>query len=225
MVTSNLSIARMCEDSQISSKLNMWAGALKLLLLLIALAQLGVALYYFSQNPVSGFMGIATSVLTGAVAMFVSPLLKGFAIIVEASTMIVLEHKEAEYYNKEAKIADIYSDREMSRMDASQPDAPRQKTPVPSAAPEPSVKASERVRAQAGNNLYAQEEAGRSSGGVGSWTKNPPARLRTGAKCRRVGTDKVMEIQDISMGRYTCMDPLTHKFLGDFKIDDLEFPM
>jgi hypothetical protein len=152
-----------------------------------------------------GAIYIGVGVLHAFVAFFFVYIIRAMAIITEAATVVVLEHKEAEYYSKEAKIANIYSEEEMDKEYAKPNKAASEEVPVA-----PTASKSAQVVKQ--------------SNGSG-WTSTPPARLRTGAKCRRRGDTKTMEIQDISMGRYTCMDPLTHKFLGDFKIEDLEFPV
>ena len=206
-ITSNLSIVRLCEDYQTSSKLNMWANIIKTLILLIAAAVIIFGVMMASKGMLAfGAVYVAIGVLHAFIAFFFVYIIRAIAIITEAATVIVLEHKEAEYYSREAKIANIYSEEEMNREysnDSRQSNASEEPV-IPQQPAKPDVNTS--------NN------------GSG-WTSTPPARLRTGAKCRRRGDTKTMEIQDISMGRYTCMDPLTHKFLGDFKLEDLEFPL
>jgi hypothetical protein len=205
-ITSNLAIVRLCEDCQTSSKINMWANIIKTLILLVAAAIIIFGIMMASQGMLwFGALYVAVGVLHAFVAFFFVYIIRAIAIITEAATVIVLEHKEAEYYSKEAKIANIYSEEEMDREYAKPNKAASEEVPVA-----PTASKSAQVVKQ--------------SNGSG-WTSTPPARLRTGAKCRRRGDTKTMEIQDISMGRYTCMDPLTHKFLGDFKIEDLEFPV
>jgi hypothetical protein len=205
-ITSNLSIVRLCEDYQTSSKLNMWANIIKTLILLVAAAIIIFGAIMASQGMLGfGAIYVAVGVLHAFVAFFFVYIIRAFAIITEAATMIVLEHKEAEYYSKEAKIANIYSEEEMNREYSN--------TKQNSTSEEPIVP------------LQPSKPAASASNNGSGWTSTPPARLRTGAKCRRRGDTKTMEIQDISMGRYTCMDPLTHKFLGDFKLEDLEFPL
>ena len=205
-ITSNLSIVRLCEDYQTSSKLNMWANIIKTLILLIAAAIIIFGVMMASKGMLAfGAIYVAVGVLHAFVAFFFVYIIRAIAIITEAATMIVLEHKEAEYYSKEAKIANIYSEEEMNREYSNG----RQN----STSEEPIVP------------LQPSKPAASASNNGSGWTSTPPARLRTGAKCRRRGDTKTMEIQDISMGRYTCMDPLTHKFLGDFKLEDLEFPL
>lgn len=204
-ITSNLSIVRLCEDFQTSSKLNMWANIIKTLILLVAAAIIVFGVMMASQGALAfGAIYVAVGVMHAFVAFFFVYIIRAIAIITEAATVIVLEHKEAEYYSKEAKIANIYSEEEMNREYSN---VKSSATEEPVAPQQPSKPA-----------------ANPSNNGSG-WTSTPPARLRTGAKCRRRGDTKTMEIQDISMGRYTCMDPLTHKFLGDFKLEDLEFPL
>ena len=205
-ITSNLAIVRLCEDYQTSSKINMWANIIKTLILLAAAACIIFGVMAASKGLlVPGVLYIALGLVHAFIAFFCVYIIRAIAIITEAATVIVLEHKEAEYYSKEAKIASIYSEEEMNREYAKPNKA------VADEAPEtPTVSKSARVVTETSNS---------------GWTSTPPARLRTGAKCRRRGDTKTMEIQDISMGRYTCMDPLTHKFLGDFKIEDLEFPV
>ncbi len=205
-ITSNLSIVRLCEDYQTSNKLNMWANIIKTLILLVAAAIIIFGAIMASQGMLGfGAIYVAVGVLHAFVAFFFVYIIRAFAIITEAATMIVLEHKEAEYYSKEAKIANIYSEEEMNREYSN--------NKQDSASEEPIVP------------LQPSKPAASASNNGSGWTSTPPARLRTGAKCRRRGDTKTMEIQDISMGRYTCMDPLTHKFLGDFKLEDLEFPL
>lgn len=205
-ITSNLSIVRLCEDYQTSSKLNMWANIIKTLILLIAAAIIIFGAIMASQGMLGfGAIYVAVGVLHAFVAFFFVYIIRAIAIITEAATMIVLEHKEAEYYSKEAKIANIYSEEEMNKEYSSGKQS--------SASEEPAVP-----------QQPAKPAVNTANNGSG-WTSTPPARLRTGAKCRRRGDTRTMEIQDISMGRYTCMDPLTHKFLGDFKLEDLEFPV
>ena len=205
-ITSNLSIVRLCEDYQTSSKLNMWANIIKTLILLVAAAIIIFGVMMASQGMLAfGAIYVAVGVLHAFVAFFFVYIIRAIAIITEAATMIVLEHKEAEYYSKEAKIANIYSEEEMNREYSN--------TKQNSTSEEPIVP------------LQPSKPAASASNNGSGWTSTPPARLRTGAKCRRRGDTKTMEIQDISMGRYTCMDPLTHKFLGDFKLEDLEFPL
>ena len=205
-ITSNLSIVRLCEDYQTSSKLNMWANIIKTLILLVAAAIIIFGVMMASQGMLAfGAIYVAVGVLHAFIAFFFVYIIRAFAIITEAATMIVLEHKEAEYYSKEAKIANIYSEEEMNREYSN--------NKQDSASEEPIVP------------LQPSKPAASASNNGSGWTSTPPARLRTGAKCRRRGDTKTMEIQDISMGRYTCMDPLTHKFLGDFKLEDLEFPL
>jgi membrane protein implicated in regulation of membrane protease activity len=205
-ITSNLSIVRLCEDYQTSSKLNMWANIIKTLILLVAAAIIIFGVMMASKGMLAfGAIYVAVGVLHAFVAFFFVYIIRAFAIITEAATMIVLEHKEAEYYSKEAKIANIYSEEEMNREYSN--------NKQDSASEEPIVP------------LQPSKPAASASNNGSGWTSTPPARLRTGAKCRRRGDTKTMEIQDISMGRYTCMDPLTHKFLGDFKLEDLEFPV
>ena len=205
-ITSNLSIVRLCEDYQTSNKLNMWANIIKTLILLVAAAIIIFGAIMASQGMLGfGAIYVAVGVLHAFVAFFFVYIIRAFAIITEAATMIVLEHKEAEYYSKEAKIANIYSEEEMNREYSN--------TKQNSTSEEPIVP------------LQPSKPAASASNSGSGWTTTPPARLRTGAKCRRRGDTKTMEIQDISMGRYTCMDPLTHKFLGDFKLEDLEFPL
>ena len=205
-ITSNLSIVRLCEDYQTSSKLNMWANIIKTLILLVAAAIIIFGVMMASKGMLAfGAIYVAVGVLHAFVAFFFVYIIRAFAIITEAATMIVLEHKEAEYYSKEAKIANIYSEEEMNREYSN--------NKQDSASEEPIVP------------LQPSKPAASASNNGSGWTSTPPARLRTGAKCRRRGDTKTMEIQDISMGRYTCMDPLTHKFLGDFKLEDLEFPL
>ena len=205
-ITSNLSIVRLCEDYQTSSKLNMWANIIKTLILLVAAAIIIFGVMMASKGMLAfGAIYGAVGVLHAFVAFFFVYIIRAIAIITEAATMIVLEHKEAEYYSKEAKIANIYSEEEMNREYSN--------TKQNSTSEEPIVP------------LQPSKPAASASNNGSGWTSTPPARLRTGAKCRRRGDTKTMEIQDISMGRYTCMDPLTHKFLGDFKLEDLEFPL
>ena len=205
-ITSNLSIVRLCEDYQTSSKLNMWANIIKTLILLVAAAIIIFGVMMASKGMLAfGAIYVAVGVLHAFVAFFFVYIIRAFAIITEAATVIVLEHKEAEYYSKEAKIANIYSEEEMNREYSN--------NKQDSASEEPIVP------------LQPSKPAASASNNGSGWTSTPPARLRTGAKCRRRGDTKTMEIQDISMGRYTCMDPLTHKFLGDFKLEDLEFPL
>ena len=205
-ITSNFSIVRLCEDYQTSNKLNMWANIIKTLILLVAAAIIIFGAIMASQGMLGfGAIYVAVGVLHAFVAFFFVYIIRAFAIITEAATMIVLEHKEAEYYSKEAKIANIYSEEEMNREYSN--------NKQDSASEEPIVP------------LQPSKPAASASNNGSGWTSTPPARLRTGAKCRRRGDTKTMEIQDISMGRYTCMDPLTHKFLGDFKLEDLEFPL
>jgi hypothetical protein len=205
-ITSNLSIVRLCEDYQTSSKLNMWANIIKTLILLVAAAIIIFGVMMASKGMLAfGAIYVAVGVLHAFVAFFFVYIIRAIAIITEAATVIVLEHKEAEYYSKEAKIANIYSDEEMNREYSN--------NKQDSASEEPIVP------------LQPSKPAASASNNGSGWTSTPPARLRTGAKCRRRGDTKTMEIQDISMGRYTCMDPLTHKFLGDFKLEDLEFPV
>lgn len=205
-ITSNLSIVRLCEDYQTSSKLNMWANIIKTLILLVAAAIIIFGVMMASKGMLAiGAIYVAVGVLHAFVAFFFVYIIRAIAIITEAATMIVLEHKEAEYYSKEAKIANIYSEEEMNREYSN--------TKQNSTSEEPIVP------------LQPSKPAASASNNGSGWTSTPPARLRTGAKCRRRGDTKTMEIQDISMGRYTCMDPLTHKFLGDFKLEDLEFPL
>ena len=205
-ITSNLSIVRLCEDYQTSSKLNMWANIIKTLILLVAAAIIIFGVMMASKGMLAfGAIYVAVGVLHAFVAFFFVYIIRAIAIITEAATMIVLEHKEAEYYSKEAKIANIYSEEEMNREYSN--------NKQDSASEEPIVP------------LQPSKPAASASNNGSGWTSTPPARLRTGAKCRRRGDTKTMEIQDISMGRYTCMDPLTHKFLGDFKLEDLEFPL
>ena len=205
-ITSNLSIVRLCEDYQTSSKLNMWANIIKTLILLVAAAIIIFGVMMASKGMLAfGAIYVAVGVLHAFVAFFFVYIIRAIAIITEAATMIVLEHKEAEYYSKEAKIANIYSEEEMNREYSN--------TKQNSNSEEPIVP------------LQPSKPAASASNNGSGWTSTPPARLRTGAKCRRRGDTKTMEIQDISMGRYTCMDPLTHKFLGDFKLEDLEFPL
>jgi hypothetical protein len=205
-ITSNLSIVRLCEDYQTSSKLNMWANIIKTLILLVAAAIIIFGVMMASKGMLAfGAIYVAVGVLHAFVAFFFVYIIRAIAIITEAATMIVLEHKEAEYYSKEAKIANIYSEEEMNREYSN--------NKQDSASEEPIVP------------LQPSKPAASTSNNGSGWTSTPPARLRTGAKCRRRGDTKTMEIQDISMGRYTCMDPLTHKFLGDFKLEDLEFPL
>ena len=205
-ITSNLSIVRLCEDYQTSSKLNMWANIIKTLILLVAAAIIIFGVMMASKGMLAfGAIYVAVGVLHAFVAFFFVYIIRAIAIITEAATMIVLEHKEAEYYSKEAKIANIYSEEEMNREYSN--------TKQNSTSEEPIVP------------LQPSKPAASVSNNGSGWTSTPPARLRTGAKCRRRGDTKTMEIQDISMGRYTCMDPLTHKFLGDFKLEDLEFPL
>ena len=205
-ITSNLSIVRLCEDYQTSSKLNMWATIIKTLILLVAAAIIIFGVMMASKGMLAfGAIYVAVGVLHAFVAFFFVYIIRAIAIITEAATMIVLEHKEAEYYSKEAKIANIYSEEEMNREYSN--------TKQNSTSEEPIVP------------LQPSKPAASASNNGSGWTSTPPARLRTGAKCRRRGDTKTMEIQDISMGRYTCMDPLTHKFLGDFKLEDLEFPL
>jgi hypothetical protein len=205
-ITSNLSIVRLCEDYQTSNKLNMWANIIKTLILLVAAAIIIFGVMMASKGMLAfGAIYVAVGVLHAFVAFFFVYIIRAIAIITEAATMIVLEHKEAEYYSKEAKIANIYSEEEMNREYSN--------TKQNSTSEEPIVP------------LQPSKPAASASNNGSGWTSTPPARLRTGAKCRRRGDTKTMEIQDISMGRYTCMDPLTHKFLGDFKLEDLEFPL
>ena len=205
-ITSNLSIVRLCEDYQTSSKLNMWANIIKTLILLVAAAIIIFGVMMASQGMLAlGAIYVAVGVLHAFIAFFFVYIIRAIAIITEAATMIVLEHKEAEYYSKEAKIANIYSEEEMNREYSNVKQSNVSEEPV---AP-----------------LQPSKPAASASNNGSGWTSTPPARLRTGAKCRRRGDTKTMEIQDISMGRYTCMDPLTHKFLGDFKLEDLEFPL
>jgi len=205
-ITSNLSIVRLCEDYQTSSKLNMWANIIKTLILLVAAAIIIFGVMMASQGMLAfGAIYVAVGVLHAFIAFFFVYIIRAIAIITEAATMIVLEHKEAEYYSKEAKIANIYSEEEMNREYSNVKQSNVSEEPV---AP-----------------LQPSKPAASASNNGSGWTSTPPARLRTGAKCRRRGDTKTMEIQDISMGRYTCMDPLTHKFLGDFKLEDLEFPV
>jgi hypothetical protein len=205
-ITSNLSIVRLCEDYQTSSKLNMWANIIKTLILLVAAAIIIFGVMMASQGMLAfGAIYVAVGVLHAFIAFFFVYIIRAIAIITEAATMIVLEHKEAEYYSTEAKIANIYSEEEMNREYSN--------NKQDSASEEPIVP------------LQPSKPAASASNNGSGWTSTPPARLRTGAKCRRRGDTKTMEIQDISMGRYTCMDPLTHKFLGDFKLEDLEFPL
>jgi hypothetical protein len=205
-ITSNLSIVRLCEDYQTSSKLNMWANIIKTLILLVAAAIIIFGVMMASKGMLAfGAIYVAVGVLHAFVAFFFVYIIRAIAIITEAATVIVLEHKEAEYYSKEAKIANIYSEEEMNREYSN--------NKQDSASEEPIVP------------LQPSKPAASASNNGSGWTSTPPARLRTGAKCRRRGDTKTMEIQDISMGRYTCMDPLTHKFLGDFKLEDLEFPL
>ena len=205
-ITSNLSIVRLCEDYQTSSKLNMWANIIKTLILLVAAAIIIFGVMMASKGMLAfGAIYVAVGVLHAFVAFFFVYIIRAIAIITEAATMIVLEHKEAEYYSKEAKIANIYSEEEMNREYSNVKQSNVSEEPV---AP-----------------LQPSKPAASASNNGSGWTSTPPARLRTGAKCRRRGDTKTMEIQDISMGRYTCMDPLTHKFLGDFKLEDLEFPL
>jgi hypothetical protein len=205
-ITSNLSIVRLCEDYQTSSKLNMWAHIIKTLILLVAAAIIIFGVMMASKGMLAfGAIYVAVGVLHAFVAFFFVYIIRAIAIITEAATVIVLEHKEAEYYSKEAKIANIYSEEEMNREYSN--------NKQDSASEEPIVP------------LQPSKPAASASNNGSGWTSTPPARLRTGAKCRRRGDTKTMEIQDISMGRYTCMDPLTHKFLGDFKLEDLEFPL
>ena len=205
-ITSNLSIVRLCEDYQTSSKLNMWANIIKTLILLVAAAIIIFGVMMASKGMLAfGAIYVAVGVLHAFVAFFFVYIIRAIAIITEAATMIVLEHKEAEYYSKEAKIANIYSEEEMNREYSN--------TKQNSTSEEPIVP------------LQPSKPAASASNNGSGWTSTPPARLRTGAKCRRRGDTKTMEIQDISMRRYTCMDPLTHKFLGDFKLEDLEFPL
>lgn len=211
-ITSNLSIVRLCEDYQTSSKLNMWANIIKTLILLVAAAIIIFGVTMASRGMLAfGAIYIGVGVLHAFVAFFFVYIIRAIAIITEAATVIVLEHKEAEYYSKEAKIANIYSEEEMNREYNSGSNS-RQSKSNANVNDEPAAPQPLKPAASASNN------------GSG-WTSTPPARLRTGAKCRRRGDTKTMEIQDISMGRYTCMDPLTHKFLGDFKLEDLEFPL
>ena len=205
-ITSNLSIVRLCEDYQTSSKLNMWANIIKTLILLVAAGIIVFGVMMAAQGMLGfGAIYVAVGVLHAFVAFFFVYIIRAIAIITEAATIIVLEHKEAEYYSKEAKIANIYSEEEMNREYSN--------NKQDSASEEPIVP------------LQPSKPAASASNNGSGWTSTPPARLRTGAKCRRRGDTKTMEIQDISMGRYTCMDPLTHKFLGDFKLEDLEFPL
>ncbi len=207
-ITSNFSIVRLCEDYQTSSKLNMWANIIKTLILLVAAGIIVFGVMMAAQGMLGfGALYIAVGVLHAFVAFFFVYIIRAIAILTEAATLIVLEHKEAEYYSKEAKIANIYSEEEMSREYSNGKQNNASEEPV---APQPLKPAASTLH----NN---NNDSG--------WTSTPPARLRTGAKCRRRGDTKTMEIQDISMGRYTCMDPLTHKFLGDFKLEDLEFPL
>ncbi len=208
-ITSNNTIVRMCEDLQTSSKINMWANIIKVLILLIAAAFVITGGMMLTSSSFSmGLFTIAAGLIYAFIAFFSVYIIRAVAIITEAATVIVLEHKEAEYYSKEAKIANIYSEEEMNREYA-----PTER------------QASSSVEAPAKSQAAKPVQAPSSSNTSGGWTSTPPARLRTGAKCRRRGDTKTMEIQDISMGRYTCMDPLTHKFLGDFKLEDLEFPV
>jgi hypothetical protein len=184
----------------------MWANIIKTLILLVAAAIIIFGVTMASRGMLAfGAIYIGVGVLHAFVAFFFVYIIRAIAIITEAATMIVLEHKEAEYYSKEAKIANIYSEEEMNREYSN--------TKQNSTSEEPIVP------------LQPSKPAASASNNGSGWTSTPPARLRTGAKCRRRGDTKTMEIQDISMGRYTCMDPLTHKFLGDFKLEDLEFPL
>lgn len=205
-ITSNLSIVRLCEDYQTSSKLNMWANIIKTLILLVAAAIIILGVMMASTGTLAfGAIYVAVGVLHAFVAFFFVYIIRAIAIITEAATMIVLEHKEAEYYSKEAKIANIYSEEEMNREYSNDRQSNASEEPI--------------------TPLQPSKPAASASNNGSGWTSTPPARLRTGAKCRHRGDTKTMEIQDISMGRYTCMDPLTHKFLGDFKLEDLEFPL
>ncbi len=205
-ITSNLGIVRLCEDYQTSSKINMWANIIKTLILLAAAAYIVFGVMMATEGGLlSGVFYMAIGLVHAFIAFFCVYIIRALAIITEAATVIVLEHKEAEYYSREAKIANIYSEEEMNREYAKPNKAVAAETPET-----PVASKTARVVSETSNS---------------GWTSTPPARLRTGAKCRRRGDTKTMEIQDISMGRYTCMDPLTHKFLGDFKIEDLEFPV
>ena len=205
-ITSNLAIVRLCEDYQTSSKINMWANIVKTLILLAAAVYIIFGAMMATRDALlPGALYILLGLVHAFIAFFCVYIIRALAIITEAATMIVLEHKEAEYYSKEAKIANIYSEEEMNREYAKPNRATAEEAPET-----PVVSKTARVVSETSNS---------------GWTSTPPARLRTGAKCRRRGDTRTMEIQDISMGRYTCMDPLTHKFLGDFKIEDLEFPV
>ena len=205
-ITSNLAIVRLCEDYQTSSKINMWANIVKTLILLAAAVYIIFGAMMATRDALlPGALYILLGLVHAFIAFFCVYIIRALAIITEAATMIVLEHKEAEYYRKEAKIANIYSEEEMNREYAKPNRATAEEAPET-----PVVSKTARVVSETSNS---------------GWTSTPPARLRTGAKCRRRGDTRTMEIQDISMGRYTCMDPLTHKFLGDFKIEDLEFPV
>ena len=205
-ITSNLGIVRLCEDYQTSSKINMWTNIIKTLILLAAAACIIFGVMVASGGALlPGILYIAIGLVHAFIAFFCVYIIRALAIITEAATVIVLEHKEAEYYSREAKIANIYSEEEMNREYAKPNKTAAAETPET-----PIASKTARVVSETSNS---------------GWTSTPPARLRTGAKCRRRGDTKTMEIQDISMGRYTCMDPLTHKFLGDFKLEELEFPV
>ena len=115
-ITSNLAIVRLCEDYQTSSKINMWANIVKTLILLAAAVYIIFGAMVATRDALlPGALYILLGLVHAFIAFFCVYIIRALAIITEAATMIVLEHKEAEYYSKEAKIANIYSEEEMNR--------------------------------------------------------------------------------------------------------------
>lgn len=102
-VFSSNEIIRIAEDYDTSGKLNMWANIIKYIILIIAgitvffgLVAFIVGLSTDASVSIAGLIFCAIGIIHGFFAFFVVYLLRGFAIITEAASLIVLEHKQEE---------------------------------------------------------------------------------------------------------------------------------
>lgn len=102
-VFSSAEIIQIAEDYDTSGKINMWANIIKYIILIIAgivvffgLVAIIVGLGTDASISVAGLLLCAIGIIHGFFAFFVVYLLRGFAIITEAASLIVLEHKDEE---------------------------------------------------------------------------------------------------------------------------------
>lgn len=95
-VTSSNAIVEIAGTENTSGKLNMWANIIKwiIIILSIIIILMGLGMFSDRYTRATGLVMIVVGVLQGFMAFFYVYMLRAFAIITEAASIIVLEHQQ-----------------------------------------------------------------------------------------------------------------------------------